>query len=124
MRNYNPFELSETNKQRLELYPKLKKCVESFIGLEGNSDRPDQIPDLIYYIKCMDMNEPNLFKWDKETTEEFYSWGHNSRYVHVLWPLLINNFNEYIDEIIRALNWTHWLHQVPEDEREWFYKED
>jgi hypothetical protein len=117
------FELDEFNKERLENYPKLKKCVELFIGLEGNSDRPDQIPDLIYYIKCMHMIEPRVFEWDDETTEEFYSWGHNSRYVHVLWPLLINHFNEYIDKILRALNWTHWVQQIPENEKEWFYKE-
>ena len=124
MKNYNPFELREETKQRIQSFPKLKKCVESFVALEGNSEKPDRIPDLIYYIKCMDIYEPQLFRWSKEDEEEFCSWGHNSRYVHVLWPLLFNNLDEYVNIIVDAINWSDWRYNVPDEEKEWFYKEE
>ena len=92
--------LSKELKERLEKYPALKGYVEKFIQNEGVNPDPDLLTPLTVYIRMLDISEPLFFDWDDEITEEFYSWGHNSRYANVLEPLLWNNLEEYVSLLI------------------------
>lgn len=101
--------LSKELKERLEKYPALKGYVESFIQDGGMNSDPDLLADLTVYIRELDIDVPSFFDWDYETIEEFDSWGHNSRYVHVLEPLLWNNLEEYVSLLI------DWFDEVTSD---------
>ena len=99
--------ISDETKKRLEQYPKLKECVEEYIELNGSSKKPEYLPKLVVYVRCMRLDEPEFFGFDEEWTDEFYSWGRNSRYVHVFNPLLRDNLEEYLEAILEELDWRH-----------------
>jgi len=108
---------AEENKKRLENFPVLKRAIEEYIVNDGLATVPGYIPNLIYYIKLLNLDEPSFFDWDEHDTEEFYSWGHNSRYVHVLQPNVYCNFNDYLERILNYLE----LSKIKEPE---IYKEE
>lgn len=101
--------LSKELKERLEKYPALKEYVEKFIQNEGMNSDPTLLADLTVYIRMLDIDEPSFFDWDDETTEDFYSWGHNSRYANVLEPMLWSNLEAYVSLII------DWFDEVTSD---------
>ena len=80
--------LSKELKERLEKYPALKGYVESFIHDGGMNPDPELLSDLVVYVRELDIDVPSFFNWDYETTEDFDSWGWNSRYMNVFEPLL------------------------------------
>lgn len=106
-------QISDEIKKRLEQYPKLKECVEEYIELDGDSKKPGYLPKLVVYVRCMELDEPEFFRFDEELADEFYSWGHNSRYAHVFNPLLYENLNEYLEAILEELDWRHekWVEE-------------
>ena len=106
-------QISDEIKQCLDKYPKLKECVEEYIELNGCSKKQGYLPKLVVYVRCMRLDEPEFFGFDKEWTDEFYSWGHNSRYAHVFNPLLYDNLEEYLEAILEELDWRHddWVEE-------------
>ena len=114
--------IKNQTKKRLEQYPKLQKCVKRYIETQGEFELDKNnkflLPKLVYYIRCMDIYPPEFFKWDKETTEDFESWGHNSRYAHTFMEMLEENLDEYINIIIDKLD------NNQENKKEIFYKEE
>lgn len=96
--------LSKEIKERLEKYPALKGYVESFIQNGGMDPDPTLLADLTVYIRELDIDVPSFFDWDYETTEDFDSWGWNSRYANVFEPLLWNNLEEYLSLLIDWFN--------------------
>ena len=105
--------ISEEVKQYLDKYPRLKECVEEYIELNGGSKKEGYLPKLVVYVRCMRLDEPEFFGFDREWTDEFYSWGHNSRYAHVFNPLLHDNLEEYLEAILEELDWRHedWVEE-------------
>ena len=105
--------ISEEIKNRLDKYPRLKECVEEYVELNGDSKKQGYLPKLVVYVRCMGLDEPEFFGFDKEWADEFYSWGHNSRYVHVFNPLLYDNLEEYLEAILEELDWRHedWVEE-------------
>lgn len=101
--------LSKELKERLEKYPALKGYVESFIQDGGMNPDPSLLADLTVYVRKLDIDVPSFFDWDEETTEDFYSWGHNSRYANVLEPMLWSNLEEYVSLLI------DWFDEVTSD---------
>lgn len=95
-------DLGETIKKKLDKYPVLKRCVEKYINEE---DDPCMLTDLTVYVRCMEIDEPEFFGWDEETTEEFYSWGHNSRYANVFEGELAWNFENMVIDILNYLEY-------------------
>lgn len=95
-------ELSEQTKKRLEAYPVLKRCVEKYINDE---DDPCMLTDLTVYVRLMEIDEPSFFGWDEETTEDFYSWGHNSRYANVFESELEWNTENMVIDILNYLEY-------------------
>ncbi len=78
---------------RLEAFPYLKACV-----VEPNEDW--RIDNITTYVRLLDINEPLLFDWSYRDADDFYSWGHNSRYANVFQPLLISHFDKYLNIIM------------------------
>jgi hypothetical protein len=107
--------LSKELKERLEKYPALKGYVENFIQVEGMNPNPDLLTPLTVYIRKLDIDVPSFFDWDDETTDYFYTWGHNSRYAHVFEPRLWYFLEDYLSLLI------DWFDEVTSDKD---YQED
>ena len=97
------FELSKRTIERLKHFPVLQNVTDTFILNKGFSNVPYRLTDLTIYIRMLDINEPEVFRWSKYTSYEFYSWGHNSRYANVLEPMLYNNLNLHLCRLLDYL---------------------
>lgn len=82
----------------------LDSYVKSFKKNEGCSEQPTLLPYLVIYFRQAfeklgvgDVDVPEYFNWDDETAEEFFSWGHNSRWNHVFTYMLLQNLKEYVN---------------------------
>ena len=98
--------LSKKSMERLNKFPGLKSVVEKFIASDGLHIYPGVLCDLTVYIRILGLDEPFFFGWNKYDTEEFYSWGHNSRYSNVLEPMLCCNLNRHICKLLNYLEET------------------
>ena len=80
-------------------YPNLERYYKHFEETNGKSERnDDSFPNFIIWIRLVVEPEegewtspPAFFEFDEEDAEEFYSWGHNSRWAHVFLPFAIHN---------------------------------
>lgn len=95
------FELTKEQKERLEAYPFLKGYVQEYIDNNGQSATVGFLSSLTFFFKMMcinnNLNEQQLFGWDDELADDFYSWGHNSRWSNTFDAYLNTNFNECVD---------------------------
>ena len=98
---YIGLELSSRTVKRLAKYPELKKVVGTFLHNPYNCSH---LTDLTVYIRLLRIDEPEFFCWDDYYTEDFYSWGHNSRYANVLEPMLWSRLNKHICKILNYLS--------------------
>lgn len=77
----------------LDKYPHLRTYFTRYVESDGASENPNYLPCLIVWIRmAMDAagtDPAAFFEMDEETAEDFYSWGHNSR-----WN---NTFRSYLD---------------------------
>ena len=96
-------EISKELAKRVAKYPKLKECVDDFLKNDGMNPDSMCLTDLTVYIRELDIDEPCVFGWDGETTEDFYSWGHNSRYANVLEPLMAEYPEHHISCLVDYL---------------------
>ncbi len=79
--------------------PNLKRYYEHFSATNGEAEIPGRLPRLIIWIRLSTedaeneelVSVPKFFEMDYETEIEFYSWGHNSRWMNVFWRYAINN---------------------------------
>lgn len=93
--------LSKRTQQRLVNYPTLRKVIKRFI--KDNGYLSNSLTDLTIYIRCLDIDEPSVFQWSYHIRDEFYSWGHNSRYANVLEPMLCGNLNLHICRLLNYM---------------------
>jgi len=89
-------QISDELMNRIEEYPELARCVRDFMENDGCNPDPLYLTDLTVYVRELNVDEPELFGWDEETAEDFYSWGHNSRYAHVLEPMMAMDLEHHI----------------------------
>ena len=89
----------------LDRFPNVQKYIKEYIYNEGLSNKPMCLPNLIvWFRKTLENNDidvPEYFGWTKEWKEEFYSWGHNSRWANVFacW-LEPDDIEEHLEEIL------------------------
>lgn len=99
------FKLYKRQQKALEQYPHLKQYVEKFIENDGRPDNPGYLSDLVFYFRCMiednGLDEDEVFGWDKNTSEDFYSWGHNSRWANTVDYYICSHFKKCIDIILQ-----------------------
>lgn len=72
----------------LDKYPNLKKYFTFFMETDaGLPEDPGLLPRLIVWIRthvdANDIDPAEFFDMDEETAEDFYTWGHNSRWKNV-----------------------------------------
>jgi len=96
--------LATSTKNRLKDYPALQEVVSNFIESDGWNHNLGYLTPLTVYIRKLNIDEPSLFDWDEETTEDFYSWGHNSRYGNVLEPQLVWDLDKHVRAILDYLD--------------------
>ena len=80
----------------LDKYPHLKKAVEHFYDTDGQAEELGLLPNLIIWIRntIPDSVDPaEFFGMDNDTAEDFYSWGHNSRWANTFWTYLQTHFD-------------------------------
>lgn len=70
----------------------------------------------------LNIDEPTTFDWDEEIAEDFYTWGHNSRYCNVFEPMLEDNFNEYLTIIMDIVEDLYGSKEDFIDDKELFRK--
>jgi hypothetical protein len=83
--------------KELDKYPNLKGAVEHFYDNNGKPEHEGCLPNLIVWIrKVLDIageDAAKFFEMSEETAEDFYSWGHNSRWANTFWCFLERHFN-------------------------------
>lgn len=94
-------ELTAEQKERLKAYPVLEKAVNYFMTSEGQSEESGCIPHLVYFFKQKYLDngiDPDeMFGWDEETSEDFWSWGGNSRWSNTVTCYILSKFSKCID---------------------------
>lgn len=85
-------------------YEHLTKYIEDYKKNKGNSEKPGYLPKLVVYFReVLEDNVENIpafFGWDYELEEDFYSWGHNSRWANVFNGMLYEHLREYVDMLL------------------------
>lgn len=88
----------------LDKFTVLKKAIEHFKETGGRSEEDGCIPHFVYFFKQMHFRfgqDPDeMFNWDKETSEDFWSWGHNSRWAHTACMWIEDHLEECIEKAI------------------------
>lgn len=104
MSEYNPFYIRPDQIQKLKQFPFLESYVKSYIENEGTAEKIGCICRLTYFFKRMDIEHEldmqSLFDWDDDTTEDFYSWGHNSRWANTFEGQMEGCLEDYVDVAI------------------------
>lgn len=97
--------------QKLKNYPRLKKYAIHFEKTDGDSEIGGYLPfvviwfrDLFKLAKIDDGEVPVLFEMDDETAEDFWSWGHNSRYANTFSWYLLSNLDFCIDIALQIID--------------------
>lgn len=95
------FKLTKEQAQRLAQYQYLNQYVDEYITNNGQSTTVGILSSLTFFFKMMCINnsldEQQLFDWDEELAQDFYSWGSNSRWANTFDAYLAANFNECVD---------------------------
>ena len=91
-------------------YPNLERYYKHFEETNGQSERhDDSFPNLIIWIRLVVEPEDEGKEWtdvaqffgfDEDDSEDFHSWGHNSRWAHVFFPFALNNLDLVKDKCI------------------------
>lgn len=97
--------------KKLKSYPRLKKYAKHFEKTKGYSEIAGYLPFVVIWFRDLfkkanidDGQVPILFEMDDETSEEFWSWGHNSRYANVFSLYLLSNLDFCIDIALQIID--------------------
>lgn len=91
--------LNKKELKKLDQYPFLKQYVEHYKNTDGESEDPIKLPKLIVWIRMVipdDKDPASLFRMNNEFTEDFYSWGSNSRWANTFHTYLTFYFKRCI----------------------------
>lgn len=93
--------LTNEQKERLKAYPVLEKAVNHFMTSKGESEEPGCIAHFVYFFKqkYLDngVNPDDMFGWDEQTSEDFWSWGSNSRWSNTVTCYILSEFSRCVD---------------------------
>lgn len=97
--------------QKLKNYPRLKKYATHFEKTRGDSEIAGYLPFVVIWFRDLfkkaqidDSEVPVLFEMDDETAEDFWSWGHNSRYANTFSWYLLSNLDFCIDIVLQIID--------------------
>ena len=100
--------LSASTRERLANFPEFEEQVKKFIDDNGEAKGKPAgfFPDLIAYVRDLlekhKWDAPDLYDWDVEMTDNFYSDGHNSRY-YILWNEFVADLDFYVSTTLDLL---------------------
>ena len=86
-------------KDRLKMFSNLSRYVKHFEKTEGGNEKDSYLPYVVIWFRELldkagyEDDAPEVFGFDEDETEEFYSWGHNSRWNHVFATWLESNMD-------------------------------
>ena len=90
--------------RKLDDYPNLRKCVKHFYETNGQAEHDGYLPNLIVWIRQVldEVGEDaaERFSMPQEVAEDFWSWGHNSRWANTFWFWLHAHFFGCVEECI------------------------
>ena len=97
--------------EKLKGYPRLKKYAKHFEKTRGDSEIAGFLPFIVIWFRDLfkeagidDSQVPIEFEMDDDTAEEFWSWGHNSRYANVFAQYLLDNLDFCIDIALQIID--------------------
>lgn len=92
--------IKKSIKDKIKQYPNLYRYAVHFDKTEGENEKAGYLPFLVVWLRELfnqagidDDQVPELFDFDEYETEEFFSWGHNSRYNHVFAEVVAADIN-------------------------------
>lgn len=79
--------------RHIQDYPNLYEYYDHYIKTQGQAEHDGCFPNLILWIRLAlgeerEWDITQLLEMTEEQEEEFGSWGHNSRWAHVVVPML------------------------------------
>ena len=88
----------------LDKYPNVQKYIKDYIKNDGEMSTPGRLPNLVVWFReTLEKNNADVaeyFGWTEEWADEFYSWGHNSRWANVFMAWLEpDDIEEHLDAI-------------------------
>lgn len=114
-------ELTQEQKDALKQYPKLETAINEYIELNGRSRTPGHLSDFVYWLRCkiekyFDGDPGHITCWPNaeyikdecleddedimDWDEDFWSWGHNSRWANTFALWVDENFSDMVDSAI------------------------
>lgn len=89
-------------------FPYLDKYKESFIENNGVGEAENCLPMLVVYFRVvfetmLHIDPPSFFRWNEEVTEDFDTWGYNSRWSHTFRYMLKNHLNLYVRKLKKLM---------------------
>lgn len=93
--------LTTEQKEQLKNFPVLNKAIQSFIKNKGESEEQGCIPHYTYFFKQKYLNngiDPDeMFGWSEQISEDFWSWGSNSRWANTVTCHIHSKFKHCVD---------------------------
>ena len=98
-------EINKKVQKGMERHPNLKKYAEHFIENPYDAEHSGYLCNLVIWFrhtleKAGIWDVPTYFKFNKYMTEDFETWGHNSRWSHTFWSYLGNKLNPALTKAI------------------------
>ena len=115
------YNLTQEQKESLKQYPNLEAAVNEFVETNGRGTESGTLPKFIYWLRCkieshFDGDPGSITCWpnaeyiedeglenDEDTIdwdEDFWSWGHNSRWANTFTLWVEQNFNDMVNSAI------------------------
>lgn len=118
-------------RRELKKYPNLRKYALHFARTEGDHEEQGYLPFLVIWFRELfkkagisDDEVPMLFGYDEESddAQDFWSWGHNSRYNHTFSMWLEQDIDYAIGLIFDIIR-THKIKRFDPDVKKMVKKE-
>ena len=88
-------------------YPNLERYFNHFDDTYGQKENKESLPYLIVWVRLLvepeegEWTDPTIFfEMDDDETEQFFSWGSNSRWKNVFWDFALNNIDLVKDKCL------------------------
>lgn len=97
--------------KKLKNYPNFKKYSKHYEKTRGDSEIAGFLPFVVIWFRDLfreaginDGQVPIVFEMDDETSEDFWSWGHNSRYANTFSWYLLSNLDFCVDIALQIID--------------------
>lgn len=115
--------------EKIKKYPNLHKYYNSYLQREGRPEHEHCFPNLLIWFRCVIDNDDelamNILEMDDGERDEFCSWGHNSRWHHVVEPIFDSLMATAPEELRDMLvDLAEQNGQDPDIEKMYFSKKD